>query len=255
MEKHLVILMSGGLDSSIAYHYAQKECGICKDDIMCIWFDIGQPYAQKEKKSLDELGIPYTTMKLDLIRDEFDNIPTTEFPGQIIPGRNLIFATIAASFGKEIWLMALDSETHKYAKERDKSERFFEDTTELLTYIFDISRKETDITSPFFAMTKVEVVEWALKNGLSEDWLKKTSTCYDGEVRNCGKCSTCFKRWVAMTVNGINEEYETNPWESEDAKELINKYKKAREDCDYSHYSKKRVDQSLLALDIRGIEY
>ena len=40
--------------------------------------------------------------------------------------------------------MALDGERHRYAKERDKSERFFKDATELLTYVFNISDLKQD---------------------------------------------------------------------------------------------------------------
>ena len=253
VEYKLVILLSGGLDSSVAYHYAIKEKGYQPEDILCSWFDINQPYNKKEKDSLDKIGVPYKTISMDLIREEFNNIPTPDFPNQIIPGRNLIFATIAASFGERIWLMALDGETHLQTIERDKSTKFFEDTTNLLTYIFNVKREKTIIESPFLHLSKTDVVKWAKEN-IGEDFIKATSTCYDENMHNCGKCSTCFKRWLAMKNNDIEEIYNANPWESNDAKELIEKYKKAYSTQDFSHYTKKRIEETFNALKKEGVE-
>jgi len=171
MEKRLVIMLSGGLDSSVAYHYALNK-GFNKDEIVCIWFDLNQPYNTKEKESLDKIGIPYETIKLDLIQEKFNNIPTKDHPNQIIPGRNLIMATIAASFGERIWMMALDGETHMNTIERDKSTKFFQDTTNLLTYIFNVKRDITVLESPFMNMSKTDIVKWAIDHGVSEEFLR-----------------------------------------------------------------------------------
>ena len=54
-------------------------------------------------------------------------------------------------------------------------------------------------------MTKAEVIAWALENDVPEEIIHITSTCYDGEIRNCGECPSCFKRWVALTVNRLEE--------------------------------------------------
>ena len=251
MEKELVILMSGGMDSVLAYYYAVKEKGYKPEDILALWFDIGHPYARKEEQVIDRLPFPVEKIRIDLIRDEFDNVPGKEDGKQIIPGRNLIFATIASSFGKRIWLMALDGERHKFAKERDKSEKFFRDTTDLLTYVFNISREETIIETPFENMTKAEVIAWALENDVPEEIIHLTSTCYDGEIRNCGECPSCFKRWVALTVNGLEEEFEVDPksliskgWHKDYIKTLAEALAKE----DFSHYSEKRCRETLTAV-------
>ena len=253
MEKKLIICLSGGLDSSVAYQYALKEKGYKPADILCLWFDIGQPYNKKEKESLDKLGIPYKTINMDLIRNEFNNIHTKIHPNQIIPGRNLIFATIAASFGKRIWMMALDGETHLKTIERDKSTKFFKDTTAILTYIFNVKRNETIIESPFYHMSKTEVVKWAVSNNVAPEWLRMTSTCYDEKLHNCGECATCFKRWISMENNGVREGYTKNPWESNEAKTLIKKYVEAHNNKDYSHYSEKRIYETFNALEKVGV--
>lgn len=255
MNKKVVILTSGGLDSIIAYYYAKIERGLSDEDILPLWVDLGHPYNKKEENVIDCMPFEITKMRLDLIRSEFDNIPGKGDGQQIIPGRNLILASIASSFGEEIWLMALDGERHIYAKERDKSERFFKDATELLTYVFNISRPETRLVTPFENMTKTEILAWAIKNEVPKYVIKLTSTCYDDKYKSCGDCPACFKRWVAFTNNGLEEQHEMHPASRlyEEGSWLnwyIKKLEKAREQNDYSHYSKKRVDETLQAIEI-----
>mgnify|MGYP003331208450 CR=1 FL=1 len=98
---------------------------------------------------------------------------------------------------------------------------FFEKATDLLTYIFNICRPRTVLKTPFSHLTKVEVVKRALDNGITAEQLKKTSTCYDEHDHNCGNCSTCFKRRIALTINWVEEEFKTKPRESDYCKEII----------------------------------
>jgi len=255
MDKKLTILVSGGLDSVIAYYYALAK-GYKEDEIFPLWLDLGQPYNWKEEEVIDRLPFKVNKMHIDLVREEFDNVPTPESDKQIIPGRNLMFAVIGASFGKTVWLSALDGERNPFAKERDKSEKFFADATDLLTYVFNILRPETVLETPFRNMTKQEAVAWALDNGVSEELLMSTSTCYDDKEKACGECPTCFKRWVAMYGNGIYEEHSNaNPpwlvfkkgsWHNEYVKTLI----KCLENKEFEHYSEKRCRETLDTLDL-----
>lgn len=48
----------------------------------------------------------------------------------------------------------------------------------------------------------------------TEHMLSRTRSCYSFKYVQCGRCSACVKRWVAMTLNGFTEEYEENPEES-----------------------------------------
>jgi len=242
-------MTSGGLDSYIACYYAKKK----GYEPVPVWIDIGQPYARKEEKSIDsfEFAPEVKKIHLDLIRDEFGNVP--DINHWIIPGRNLLFAVIGATFGDRIWICALDGEMHKFARERDKTPEFYHLTSGLLTYVFDIIRPETIVETPFAHFTKTEEVRWALENGLTAEQLKKTSSCYDGKTGgHCGRCGTCFKRWVAFKNNGIEEEYDYPPYGEENvyAQESIKKMKEAKEKGDFSHYSEKRINETFNALNL-----
>lgn len=247
MEKEVVILMSGGMDSYVAYHYAVKEKSYDPEEILALHFEIGQPYAHKEREAMETFDFPIKTINIDLIREEFDNVPSHEHGSQVIPGRNMIFATIAGSFGKRIWLTALKGERHQFMK--DKSKKFYRDMTDLMTYVFSDSREETILETPFSHMTKSDVINWALDNGLTVDDLRDTSTCYHEEYDKCGICSTCVKRWIAFYNNDITEDYENPPYLSDYAKEYRQKLIEAKEKEDYSHYCKERIETDLPVLN------
>lgn len=242
MKEKVAIMMSGGLDSFISYYFAKIE----GYEPIPIWVDIGQPYKLKELNSLARFDFETKKIVCNVLREEFGNLPTVE--SWIIPGRNLLFATIGAMFGDKVWICALMGEQHEFAKEHDKSLRFYKDTSRLLTYVFNIARPETVVETPFRSMNKTDIVAWALDHGITKEQLKSTSSCYDGKKGNCGKCGTCFKRWLAFKNNGIDETYESNPWENEYARRTSIDMDEASEKNDFSHYDLPRVIATMSAL-------
>jgi len=213
--KKVAVMVSWWLDSYIMYYYAKKN----GYQPIPIRVDLWQPYREKELEAIKQFDFYKDIIQIS-VSDFVSKIPTNvDKQNQIIPWRNLLLWILWANFGEEVWIGALHSEWHW--KERDKSFKFFEDTTNLLTYIFNIVRERTEIKTPFFHLTKTGVVKRAINNGISIDDLKKTSTCYDNEYHNCWECSTCFKRRMAMVNNGLEEEYQNNPRESNYAKEMI----------------------------------
>lgn len=248
MKQKVVIMTSGGLDSYIAYYFAKAK-GL---EPIPVWVNLGQPYALKEEKAIDNFEFANEVRKIhiDLIREEFGNVP--DINHWIIPGRNLLLVLIGAHFGERIWLCALEGEQHKFARERDKTPEFFHLSSGLLTYVFDIVRPETIVETPFFDMTKTDIVRWALQNGLTAKQLLNTSSCYEGKTgRQCGKCGTCFKRWIAFINNGIQEDYDYPPYGPENlyAQDSIQKMKEAWQKQDFSHYSEKRIKETFNALE------
>jgi 7-cyano-7-deazaguanine synthase len=243
MQEKVAIMYSGGLDSYIAYHYA-KKMGYAP---VAIWVGMGCPYDWKEKEAMGKLDIPWYELNCDVLKEEYGNLPTPD--NWIIPGRNLLIATIGAMFAKRVWICALDGEMHKFAKERDKSPEFYHLSSGLLTYVFDIARPETIVETPFAHLSKTEIVTWALHNGVSEEMLLRTSTCYDGERHNCGECGTCFKRWIAMKNNGVVEAYVTPPWENMYARRTSVEMWDASKAHDFTHYSDKRIHETMCALE------
>ena len=243
------IMTSGGLDSYIAYYY-ELSLGFIP---LPIFVNLGQPYYEKELEAIKRFKYFDTIRFVDavIMKKEWGNTPTVN--NWIIPARNLFLVTIGAMYSGRVWLQALDGETHKFARERDKTPEFFHLSSGLLTYVCDIERPETIVETPFGELTKTEVVEWALSNGISEGELLLTTSCYHESERNCGQCGTCFKRWIAMINNGIGEEYGVEPWTNEYARNSIKATQKAMSEGDYSHYSKKRCEETMAALSKVGL--
>lgn len=240
--KKLVICWSGGMDSFIAYHYAIEELGYAPEDIMCLNFDIGHNYSEKEKRAREEIGIPFKTIPIGLINPElFDN--AVDKDNYIIPARNLIFATIASSFGERVWIVGVKFENHYQMY--DKNEAFFRTASLACS---QATGAPTIVESPFIDWTKTQMIEWAISKGLIEG-LRKTVSCYHDTHKRCGNCGLCWKRAIAMYMAGGEEvlpelqEYVVYPFTSETAKDFLRKYKDALERQDFSHYSKERIDE------------
>ena len=188
----------------------------------------------------------------DVIKPEYGNIPTTQ--NWIIPARNLLLSTIGAMYSERIWLCALKGEYHRVYTNADKTHEFFLMASGLLTFVCGMMqgepgalRAETIVESPFKNMSKAQVVYWALHNGIKPEEMLKTNSCYDDDMRACGKCLTCFKRNVAFTMNGIYEENKNNPWLSDIGIHYLADMEQAIKDSDYSHYPPDRIYETYLA--------
>lgn len=240
--KALAVCFSGGMDSYIAYHYAIQEKGYDPDDIIALNFNIGQPYADKEKKALDNLNVPYTTVDVGLIKPEFNNVPDEK--NYIIPGRNMVFASIGASLAERVWIMGMKYEDHELMY--DKNSTFFKLASVALSQAIG---SPTVVESPFSDMTKTDIIEWAKDHDLKE--LHETTSCYHPTAHRCGECSLCFKRYIAMEACGLHEDFDKDPRDSEEAKRLIEVYKDALARNDFSHYQRDRIEETFNILGVK----
>lgn len=246
MEK-VSIMFSGGLDSMIMYHFAIAQ-GLSP---VCLYVDLGHPYAHKEKTAMarnsewmPEVEIIELSSLYHLIEKRMSN--------QIIPSRNVLLAVIGGMFSPRVWLGALDGE--QLGKEHDKSPRFFEDTTKLLSFTNEFFQKETSIEAPFGKMSKSETLRWALEYGIPLDELLATSSCYDGSDGKCGMCLTCVKRRLAFLANGIEEPgYPVGLMDSPYMQELIREIPIADANKDYSRFTPKRIEEFKMAMKELGI--
>lgn len=237
------IMYSGGLDSFIAYHFAKSQ----ELDPDLIYVDLGHPYAHKEKRAIERNGLPYKTVNMS------DLYPVIEprMTNQIIPSRNLLLAVIGGMLNGRVWVCALDGEQN--GKERDKSPKFYDDTTALLTFINDFFQPTTVVETPFSKMTKADTIRWALDYGVSLDDLTSTISCYHPTHNKCGECLTCYKRYTAFLLAGVEEAgYVVNPLTTDYAKEMAREIPKAAENKDYTRFTERRVKEHFALQEIVG---
>jgi hypothetical protein len=177
--------MSGGMDSFIAYHYLGKP--------QTVYFDLGTPYAQKEIKVIKQL-VPDTIIETCL------NLKDRQIGDYFIPYRNMYFAMLANKYSDEIVMAGLKDDGIE-----DKNEAIFAEWSLLLSKMIN---RNVVVRSPFWEMTKEDIVSWYISEGHDVELLKKTVSCYSEEDTNyCGKCRSCFKKWAPFWNNGIRFPY------------------------------------------------
>lgn len=223
-----LLLFSGGMDSYIAWHYLGKP--------QCLYVDLGHRYAVKERLSLFELRKHDSEM--NFIIDTRLKLGDMEQDDAYIPMRNSFLLHVAALYEPDkIWLVAQKGEMSI----PDRSPEFFHNMSALLSML---NGRNIEVDTPFKDMTKVDMVAWYQNRGLPINKLLATSSCYHGN--NCGKCAACFRRFIALELNGISEKYLVDPWTTPLAKEYL--------DRAYSgHYEEDRAEEIIAVLQKYGV--
>lgn len=222
-----VLLFSGGLDSLIAYFYLENP--------LCLFVNMHQKYAEIElecvKKMQQEIG-------MDLIIDDttFD-FHEVEQDDLTIPNRNAYLAMLASNYGDNIWMAAVDGDYN-----HDKTPEIFD---AMSMFLSKLKGRPIHVKSPFWNMTKTEMIKWYINQGYNIEWLKMSYSCFAGNKYQCGRCSSCLRRWVGMYNNGIIEDYEEDPitWER------IPEYIKRMQGRTGKHDSIGRRKEFLLAME------
>lgn len=216
-----ILLFSGGLDSFIAWEYLNRP--------MCIYFDLGHKYAKQELERVNLLAEVYEDMAVIITTDI--KMAVYEDETAHIPLRNLFLISYASLHANKIWLVVQKGELDL----PDRSITFFA----LMNRTLRVAQKDSRIIvdSPFFKMTKADMIGWYIKAGYPVHALKQTWSCYHpARVENryipCGQCSACFRRWAAMAYNNIEEEYYDDPWEAPIVSEYIQKLQNGEYDPD-----------------------
>ena len=199
-----VILASGGLDSFLTWHLYDKQA-------TNLFVDLGQPYADKERQSLRRLWVNVPQFNYQAVKGP--DWSGHELPGGIIPMRNAMLILMAAQVGEDILIGVLADEVNS-----DKSFEFMQAIGAAMSisgrgqYWNDYRGQAYQVRSPISPFTKTQLVERYLAGGGHPRHLLLTVSCYTGTGgKQCGACASCFKRWVALHLNGLEEEYDHNP--------------------------------------------
>jgi 7-cyano-7-deazaguanine synthase in queuosine biosynthesis len=252
-----VILFSGGVDSFVGWHY----CG--KPDLL--YCGIEHRYADLEETAIAKLVVflPELGRKLKTT-DVFEKIGSWERPDAEIPARNLLLAIAAVEKGySHVCLICQEDERAI----PDRSPSFFESTSHMLSLLFG---RDIFLDPVFPQHDKTDMIKWFLDHSLATDYsrekkidlLKQTVACYTPAIvpgyqeklgldqfrviKQCGACPACFRRAIAFSLNGIEEEYAVNPWKTKVAKEYFEKA------AGKGFYSPKRCDRIMQALMQHG---
>ena len=209
--KSIVVLLSGGLDSSTVTALANAS----KAKIFGLSFDYGQRH-KKELHSASTIakhfGIEtFKIVKLDLslwggssltdIKKKLpiDGIQLNKIPNTYVPGRNTIFISVALSYAEAINadLIGLGVNALDYSGYPDCRPDYIKKFQELANLANKRGREGNPIQlwTPLIDLNKEDIIQLAFENNVP---LEKTWSCYSGNTEPCGKCDSCRIRQKAM---------------------------------------------------------
>ncbi|NLU39958.1 MAG: 7-cyano-7-deazaguanine synthase QueC [Bacteroidales bacterium] len=215
--KRAVVLLSGGLDSSVAIHLAKSE-GF---EVYALSFDYGQKHNKElecAKATALKVGAAahnIVTLQLNLwggssltdsaMEVEDGDITRTDIPMTYVPARNMVFLSVAASFAEaigaqDIFIGVSEVDYSGYVDCREEFIRSMEETINKGTVMAAEHGKKIRIHTPFINKTKSEEIQLGEKLGV--DW-SLTWSCYRGGEKPCGTCDSCLLRAKAFSEAGV----------------------------------------------------
>jgi len=209
VRRRRALLFSGGLDSTIAYRLLGRPHPV--------YFHIGHFYEEAEVVTIERVSRWFAThdvpLSVEMVTGRLALGDHENVDDKHVALRNLLLGACAALDADTIYLASVTGEAG-----RDKSRRFLEQAGRLMSFSED---RHIQYLAPFQRMTKTEMVATYLQFYPTQhdaELLRMTRSCYAkgaaaDTIVGCGRCMACFRRWVAMSNNGLEETYEQPPWE------------------------------------------
>lgn len=185
------VLVSGGLDSAIAYHLLAREPD---GEVIPVFIDYKQSYLEKELRVCREVyGDALRVLRVDGPKQS--NAETS-----FVPNRNVFFASYVtlAMYPDRIIMGGLADDNVA-----DKTPEVFEEISALIS---KTSGKTVAVDSILWKFTKGQAVAMFLASGIpnARETLLKAVSCYsESHAGHCGDCPACYRRYVALMSNGI----------------------------------------------------
>lgn len=221
----VLVLASGGLDSTCLLHKAVKEYGAANV------FALNMFYGQKHHKEMEcfqwqmerlnienykvlDLSSIFTGYKGCTLLEGGGDIPHESYAEQLVkkpgtvstyvPFRNGLFLSVAASIALQeectiIWYGAHADDAAGDAYP-DCTPEFIE---AMSNAIWEGSGQAVNMYGPWAKLNKAGVVAEGIAAGMTQEDFEHTWSCYEGGEEPCGKCGTCIDRKAALEANGL----------------------------------------------------
>jgi 7-cyano-7-deazaguanine synthase len=223
-----VVLLSGGLDSTVLLHYVVKSK---QEDVTAVLINYNQRHnrelacasqnALNLKCNIININADFIgniTKNVSVLTNKDKDVPHIKDvvglaqPPTYVPMRNLMFLSIAASVAESV-----KANTIYYgAAEVDTHSGHWDCTLEFLDYInkiLNLNREnKIQVSAPFITYSKEQIIN--LGKSINVDFTL-THTCYNGEAIACGTCSSCSSRIQGFLSANIVDpiQYAINiPW-------------------------------------------
>ncbi len=219
--KKAIILLSGGLDSTVAAWLLRPEV----EPVLALTVDYGQKAARRELaaayKIALQLGVPHRTVFIPFLREAARGAltdPRAEIPrpsladlddtlgagarnaAQVwVPNRNGALIAMAATWAEsnDVEHVVCGFNREEAATFPDNSQAFIDATNAALAFS---TRNHVSVLAPTIAMDKSAIVAAGRAAGAPLDmcW-----SCYLAGDTPCGRCESCLRFRRALAANGI----------------------------------------------------
>jgi len=218
--KKIVIGLSGGLDSAVLLALLLSK----EYQVHCCRFYYGSKHNKLENAAAESVIEYYRDKKNEPVQDYFFDIssimghftsdlllsggpiPEGHYEAEnmkstVVPGRNLIFASIMAGLAESSGASYIGLGVHAgdHFIYPDCRPAFI---TALNTVIEKSSDGQVQILTPLVNLTKAEVVN--IGHTLQVPFIL-TRTCYTSRGIACGKCGSCNERLEAFKLNNLKD--------------------------------------------------
>lgn len=224
----ILVLCSGGLDSTVLLHKAANDVGA--ENVVALNVFYGQKHAKEQECAnyqCNQLGIELYNVDLSdvfifnpdvsaLLQGSNMEIVHKSYADQLadlggsgtvtayVPFRNGLFLSYATAVALQLHCDVIYYGAHA----DDAAGRAYPDCTEefitsMAAAISEGTAQKVTMEAPLWKLNKTEVVKLGLTEGMTEDDFAHTWSCYEGKDVPCGTCGTCIDRNAALENNGI----------------------------------------------------
>ena len=213
IDKRALVVLSGGQDSTTCLYWAKSRF----DEVRAVTFDYGQRHRIELECAANIArlaGVEHTALPLEAlsvlggnsltdssISVQTDEPAEGELPNSFVPGRNILFLTLAAAHAwqtdtRHLVTGVAQTDYSGYPDCRQNTLDALQQTLRLGM------ERDFVIHTPLMNLSKKETVLLAKSVG-ALDAMAFTHTCYAGQRPPCGVCPACVLRARGFAEAGI----------------------------------------------------
>lgn len=226
--KKVVLGLSGGMDSATLLGYYLEQGA----EVHCCSFYYGSKHGRYELQAAKNIVAFYQKQGFTIVHHLFDlsqvfkdfnsalllsggSIPEGHYEAEsmkqtVVPGRNLIFASIMAGLAESIEaeIVALGVHAGDHHIYPDCRPEFIEALRETISFS---TERKVFIETPFERDNKASILLQGYSFSIPVPY-HLTRTCYKDQLYSCGRCGSCTERIESFQIIGRKDpiEYEKN---------------------------------------------
>lgn len=215
--KKAIVLFSGGLDSTTCLYWALAQGYECET----LTVAYGQRHEREVKsaqKITQKLGVKshFITLNLPWLKTsslvdanaQIPDVPVEQIkkegiPSTYVPGRNLMFLSVAGSLLDALGAQAIVAGPNAvdFSGYPDCTPAFFKAAAEALSRGTKQGvTRGIEVLAPLMKLSKAEIVKLGAQLGVP---FELTWSCYAGGDKPCGKCDSCKLRAKGFEEAGV----------------------------------------------------